>query len=255
MIVAEVDGNVAGFVMITGRDPVNMNTLMVDPQYRRYGIGAALVEETFQRAQVWGYPFATAEVLITNLPSVRLCQKLGFEVYDTYTTYETPLPLSQPAEHSPRNWITLRPVQEGDRATFTKIERNLVSEIDLQVRGSAARTYFPSLYRWLVDYREHKQYQAWAVEKDGRRLGFQYVHSSLGNLKGTLTRPMLPDACLDFLPSIVEMAGDWFVELGKNCLRIEAPAERPQLMEKLASWNWQPSVGWLCLVKWLDNGH
>ena len=45
MIVAEVDGNVAGFMMLTGRDQVNMNTLMVDPQYRRCGIGAALMEE------------------------------------------------------------------------------------------------------------------------------------------------------------------------------------------------------------------
>ena len=85
-------------------------------------------------------------------------------------------------------------------------------------------------------------------------MGFQYVHSSLGNLKGTLTRPMLPDAHLNFLPSIVEMAGDWFAELGKNTLRLEAPGTRPDLIGHLSSWSWQPSVEWLCLVKWLENG-
>jgi ribosomal protein S18 acetylase RimI-like enzyme len=255
MIVAEIDGKVAGFVMITGRDQVNMNTLMIDPQYRRAGIGVALVEETFHRAHSWGYLFTTAEVLATNLPSAKLCEKLGFEVYNTFTTYETPLPLSQAAEHSPRNWVALRPVQEGEQAAFTEIERNLVSTIDLAVHGSAARFYFPSLYRRLVDYREHKQYQAWTVEKDGRRVGFQYVHSSLGNPKGTITRPMLPDAHLNFLPSIVEMAGDWFSELGKHTLRLDVPADRPHLIENLSSLNWQPTAGWLCQVKWLDTQH
>jgi ribosomal protein S18 acetylase RimI-like enzyme len=255
MIVAEVDGNVAGFVMVTGHDNMNMNTLMVDPQYRRCGIGAALLEESFRRIHSWGYPFATAEVLTTNLPSAQLCQKVGFEVYDTYTTYETPLPLSQPAEHSPRNWVTLRPMQEGEQAAFAEIERKLVSAVDLQVRGSASRIFFPSLFRRLVDYREHKQYQAWAVEKDGRRVGFQYIQSSLGNPKGTINRPLLPDAHLNFLPSIVEMAGDWFAELGKNTLRLDVPAERPHLLDNLTNWSWQPSVQWLCLVKWLGKSH
>jgi len=60
---------------------------------------------------------------------------------------------------------------------------------------------------------------------------------------------------LNFLPSILVMAGDWFSELGKHTLRIEVPADRPHLIENLFSWNWQPSVEWLCLVKWLDSGH
>jgi len=255
MIVAEVDGNVAGFVMMTGRDQVNLNTLMVDPQYRRHGIGVALIEETFRRASSWGYPYATAEVLINNLPSAKLCDKLGFEVYDTFTTYETPLPLSQPAEHSPENWVTLRPVQENEQSAFEAIEGELTSAAILRVRSSAARFYFPTFYRRLIDYREHKQYLAWAVEKDGRRMGFQYIHSSLGNSKGTLARPLLPDAHLNFLPSIVEMAGDWFTELGKETLRLEVPAERPHLLDNLTTWSWQPSYGCLCLVKWFDKTH
>jgi ribosomal protein S18 acetylase RimI-like enzyme len=255
MIVAEVDGNVAGFVMLTGRDRVNMNTLMVDPQYRRCGVGATLVEETSQRAQSLGYPFVTAEVLTTNLPSAKLCEKLGFQVYDTFTIYETPLPLSQPAEYLLENRVAVRPVRAGEQSAFAVTERTLVSAVDLHVRGSAIRFYYPSLYRQLVDRREHKQYQALAVEKDGQRVGFQYLHSGLGNQKGTLTRPILPDAHLNFLPSILVMAGDWFSELGKHTLRIEVPADRPHLIENLFSWNWQPSVEWLCLVKWLDNGH
>jgi ribosomal protein S18 acetylase RimI-like enzyme len=252
MIVAEVDGNLAGFVMMNGRNQVNMNTLMIDPDYRRCGIGFALVEETFRRAHNYGYRFATAEVLVNNLPSARLCQKLGFEVYDTYTPYETSLPLDQPAERSPRNWVSLRPVQANEQAAFKEIERKLVSPLDLQIRGSASRFFFPSLYRKLVDFREHKQFQAWAVEKDGQPVGFQYVYSSLGNPKGTLARPLLPDSRLNFLPSVVELAGDWFAELGKNSLRLDVSAERPHLLEKLSCWNWHASVGWLCLVKWLD---
>jgi len=254
MTVAEIDGNVAGFIMLTGRDQINLNTLMVDPQYRRCGIGVALMEQSFQHVRSWGYPFTTAEVLATNLPSARLCQKLGFELYDTFTTYETPLPLSLPVGPSPRIWSRLRPSQRGERANFTEIERKLVSTTDLLVRGSAARIYFPSFYRRLIDLREHKQYQAWIVEKVASCLGFQYAHSSLGNPKGTLTRPLLPDAHLNCLPSIVELAGDWFFGLGKTSLRLEVPAERPHLIEHLSSWSWQPSVGWLCLVKWLVNG-
>ncbi len=255
MIVAEVAGDVVGFMMLTGRGQVNLNTLMVDPQYRRSGIGAALLEYSLQRAHSWGYPFATAEVLANNLPSARLCQKKGFELYDTFTTYETSLPLSRSAERSPRNRVTLRPVQRGEQAAFTEIERKLISATDLRVRGSAARVYFPSLYRRLVDMRERKQFQAWMVEKERRRVGFQYAHTSLGNTKGTLLRPMLPDAQLDLMPSIVEMAGDWFSELGKTTLRLDVPAERSHLIEKLSDWSWQPSVEWLCLVKWLENGH
>jgi ribosomal protein S18 acetylase RimI-like enzyme len=252
MIVAEVEASLAGFVMITGRGQINLNTLMVDPQYRRCGIGAALLEESFHRVHSWGYRFATSEVLVNNLPSAKLCQKLGFEVYDTSTIYETPLPLSKSAEHMPSNGITLRPVQDGDQATFTAIERSLASEVESTVRGSAARIYFPSLYRQLVDMREHKQSQAWAVEKDEQRVGFQYLHSSLGNPKSALTRPMLQDTYLNFLPSIVEMAGDWSSKLGKSTLRLEVPDKRPHLMDNLSTWTWQPSVGWLWLVKWLD---
>jgi ribosomal protein S18 acetylase RimI-like enzyme len=255
MIVAEVDGDVAGFIMATGRDHIDMNTLMVDPQYRRAGIGAALLEETFRRIHSWGYQFATAEVLVANQPSARLCEKLGLEVYDTCTTYQTRLPLSQPAEHSPKNWVTLRPVREGEQAGLAEIERKLVSPVELQVRGSATRLFFPSLYRRMVDYRDHKQYQAWVVEKDGQKMGFQYLHSNLGNSKGTLARPLLPDAQLNFLPSIVEMAGDWFTELGKDTLRLEVPADRPYLLDSLTAWSWQPSFGCLNLVKWLDKSH
>lgn len=252
MIVAEVDLTVVGFIMVTGHGQMNMNTLMVDPRYRRCGIGAALLEETVRLVRSWGYPFATAEVLATNHPSAQLCLKLGFEVYDTYTAFETSLPLDQPAEHSPRNWVSLRPVREGEQAAFAELEKRLVPPMDLQVRGSAARYFFPTLYRRLVDYREHKQYQAWAIEKDSQRVGFQYIHSNMGNPKGTITKPLLPDADLNFLPSIVEMAGDWFSEIGKNTIRLEVPAERPYLLDNLSAWNWQPTVGWICLVKWLD---
>ncbi len=93
LLVAVLDGQVAGFITLL-RLPGTQNgrgsDLVVAPNYRRQGIGSALVLAGLQWAQAVHCSILTLEMQPRNLPAIRLAQKLGFVFSGYHEHYYAP---------------------------------------------------------------------------------------------------------------------------------------------------------------------
>lgn len=79
-LVAEVDGVVAGYVgSQTVLDASDMMNLAVSPEYRRRGIGQALVNALVEHLQQNKVIALLLEVRVSNAPAIALYESLGFE--------------------------------------------------------------------------------------------------------------------------------------------------------------------------------
>ena len=79
-LVAEVDGIVAGYVgSQTVLDAADMMNLAVSPDYRRRGIGQALVNALVEHLQQNKVIALLLEVRVSNAPAIALYESLGFE--------------------------------------------------------------------------------------------------------------------------------------------------------------------------------
>ena len=98
-IVAEENGEVAGYIMCRvelglsnfGFSGVikkgHIVSVAVLPQYRRKGIGQALITEAMEGMRLHNAKQCFLEVRITNTPAIDLYKKLGFEVTRTIHGY------------------------------------------------------------------------------------------------------------------------------------------------------------------------
>ena len=79
-LVAEVDGVVAGYVgSQTVLDASDMMNLAVSPDYRRRGIGQALVNALVEHLQQNKVIALLLEVRVSNEPAIAIYESLGFE--------------------------------------------------------------------------------------------------------------------------------------------------------------------------------
>jgi len=67
-----------------------MKRLYVDPEYRKFGIGDALVKALLQEAKAMDYTLMKLDTLERLQAAIKLYQKFGFETVNAY--YDNPLP-------------------------------------------------------------------------------------------------------------------------------------------------------------------
>jgi GNAT superfamily N-acetyltransferase len=92
--VAEVDGEVVGFAVWflsfstwLGRHGIYLEDLFVRPDYRRAGIGRALLVRLAQRCVEQGYGRLEWSVLDWNEPAIGFYRALGAEAMDEWTVH------------------------------------------------------------------------------------------------------------------------------------------------------------------------
>ena len=84
MLIAELDRMVVGTVSTTGHrhqlpNSLRLFALDVGPEFRRRGVGAALMEAVAQRARQQGLQSVNLEVGVDNSDAVRLYERRGYE--------------------------------------------------------------------------------------------------------------------------------------------------------------------------------
>lgn len=78
-LVAERSGEVLGYVgLMYVLDEGYISNVAVSPACRRRGIGEALIAALTQRAEWLGLAFLTLEARASNVPAIRLYEKMGF---------------------------------------------------------------------------------------------------------------------------------------------------------------------------------
>ena len=79
-LVADVDGVVAGYVgSQTVLDATDMMNLAVSPDYRRQGVGQALVNALVEHLRQNKVIALLLEVRVSNAPAIALYERMGFE--------------------------------------------------------------------------------------------------------------------------------------------------------------------------------
>jgi ribosomal protein S18 acetylase RimI-like enzyme len=246
MFVAEIDGQVVGCGGYFGRQQMELANLMVMPNYRRRGIGQALLVKRLERLQTKGYSLATTTILATNEASLGNVRKQDFEVFDQYVILEKALPLN----HFPHP-IVARPIELADLPTFQEIERQSVAATRLEIQGSAAPDYFSGLGSRLMNRLTSTEQWRTAFTHDGAIVGFMLGNTSKSQTKGILSRPMILPEHHNHLPAMLHTAASWLSQLGKTTIQIAISAEHKDIIEAMQVDGWTQTQSWLRLVKQL----
>jgi ribosomal protein S18 acetylase RimI-like enzyme len=87
VLVAEVDGQVAGYARLTrphpiesGKHVLHINGIAVAPEFQRRGVGKALLDAAADEARARGARRLTLRVLAPNEPARRLYERSGYVV-------------------------------------------------------------------------------------------------------------------------------------------------------------------------------
>jgi len=86
VIVIEVGGSVAGFASLSSFKaraayrPTVENSVYVDPDFQRRGLGRVLMAELIERARMFGFHSVIARIAEGNPASIALHQAFGYEV-------------------------------------------------------------------------------------------------------------------------------------------------------------------------------
>ncbi len=251
LYVAEVDGAVVGCSSYMGRKTMELANLMIHPEYRRRGIGQALLEKRLQHLKAKGYPFVKTTVLATNEASLGNLHKQGFEVFDRYSVLEIPLPLRNNTT-GPMHSITSRQVKQSDIFAFKEIEIQVANPAWLQIQGSAAPNYFPSRGDQLMQQFTNGQRWTRVFVKNTITIGFLSASTSSSHTKGTLFRPVVAQENIEHLSQMLQEAAVWLQHLGKETMQIGIPDESELLIDELQNNGWVKTLSWVQLVKWLE---
>jgi len=87
-LVCELDGKPAGYMgMWKVVDEGHVTNIAVAPEFRRAGIGKALLSEMVRRAKESGLVSITLEVRVSNVQAISLYEKQGFKSAGTRPKY------------------------------------------------------------------------------------------------------------------------------------------------------------------------
>ena len=103
-------------------------------------------------------------------------------------------------------------------------------------------------------YARFTGYSGWtkAFVAQGETIGYFSVSSHRQQKKGHAMPPMIPDEQMQYLPAMIQQAGAWLVEFGKESIIMEVPEGRTKIHDYLVSAGWQKQYTWYELIKWLD---
>ncbi len=251
LLVAEFNGQVVGCGGYVGRKRMELVNLMVHPDYRRRGIGQALLEKRLQNLKLMGQPFVTTTILGSNQASLGNVGKQGFEIFDEYTVLEIPLPLP-----NNRTFIAAkgpsRPVRSADKPAFRQMETCTATPLWLQVEETASSSYFPVFGERLMNRFSGSQAFIRVWPSEGQPVGFLSARTGKSQTKGWLARPVIEEENLVWLPTILHETAQWLTQSGKTMMQVAVPNTRPSIQALLLETGWTTIQSWVRLVKWLD---
>lgn len=89
LLVADIGNKVVGYVVTMDVDKTTgkIVSIAVRKEFRRHGIGEALLREAIKRLRARGKKKVALEVRVSNEPALELYKKLGFKIVDTIPGY------------------------------------------------------------------------------------------------------------------------------------------------------------------------
>lgn len=249
MFVAEKSGQIVGCGAYLGNRPVKLANLMVHPDYRRRGIGEALLVRRLEALADEDVPYVTTTVLATNVASLGNLAKQSFEVFDRYTIWQSPLPYAnrrRAVNHQHRS----RQLRASDRALFEAVEGKLYSDL-VAFGGSTVANYFPSPFTWPLEFLTGTRRWARVFEQDGRVIGFLSATTATSATAGTVSRPVIV-AGVENLATFLAEPAFWLERLGKTVMQVAIPQSLKGIATALQNGGWTEGRTWVQLARKLN---
>jgi ribosomal protein S18 acetylase RimI-like enzyme len=248
--VAEVDGHIVAGGMYGGRkNRMTITNLMVEPAYRRQGIGQALLVKRLEHLSQLGVPFVTVKALETNQASLGNLRKQGFVEYDRKSVYDRSLAIS--SEKNDGDSVIARELKASDQAVFKEMEKKIMSPFVLHNEG-AHNVFFSSIWQKLYDRYTGNDYWTRAFDIDGVTIGFLAAYHAPSMTTGYIYQPVIAPENIFYLPTMMRQAETWLKTFGLQSVKIEVSEQRGELISYLLNSGWNKRHTWIYLVKWLD---
>jgi ribosomal protein S18 acetylase RimI-like enzyme len=250
--VAEVNGHAVGGAMYMGRkNRIVITNLMVDPAYRRQGIGQALLVKRLERLSQRNVPFVIVKALETNAASLGNLRKQGFVEYYRKSAYQCSLPILAEKNEKNEDIVLEREMKPSDRNLFVEIEKKIMSPFVLYNAGTEA-DYFPSFWQKLYMMYIGSSHWARAFDIDGVTVGFLAADHTHPMTTGYIYQPVIAPENMHYFPTMIRQAGIWKETIGLQSAKIEVPDHLGELASYLMDSGWNKQHTWIYLVKWLD---
>lgn len=225
LLVAEEAGQVVGLGGFRGSaEVVEFGPLMVLPEFRRQGVGAALTQARLARAKQLGVSGVYVGPLTTNQASLGNLSKNGFALYRYHTGYEITLPW---APTVPQSDVHIRPAQATDRVRLTDFETRAFGPDRLTREGGRVRFFCPgwaqkAYRRWLTKDKA----VALIAEHAGQIVATAELLANAHTPKGRFRLEKDPATA----PEAVELlllrhAAHWLTAQGKQVMRVYLPGQ------------------------------
>lgn len=249
IFVADEDDRIVGCAAYMGRgESRELANLMVDPTYRRKGIGEALLTTRINELRSQGIKYVTTSILASNIASLANVKKQKFEPFDSYHLYETSLPY----QHSGNQLMKVRPVIPSDKAAMQLIEQETATTNWLHIQKTATDNYISSFSQQMLDRFYGIRRVALAFEQNGETIGYILGGTEKGKDVITIGRPIVIGEKVEFIPAMVSTTLSYFDLKNKTTARISIPASRDKVAEIFDRSNWCKTQSWQRLVKWLN---
>jgi len=227
----------------------SITNLMVEPAYRRQGIGQALLIKRLERLSQRGVPFVTVKALETNQASLGNLRKQGFVEYYRKSVYERSLPF--PPGNKDGHMVIGREPKPSDQAMLREMEKKNMPPFALHNEGSQG-AFFPSLGQKLYDRYAGSYYWTRAFDADGVTMGFLAAHHVHPTTRGYIYQPVIAPENMHYLPAMMHQAGAWMETFDLQSVKIEVSDQLGELVSCLLDSGWDKQHTWIYLVKWLD---
>jgi hypothetical protein len=122
----------------------------------------------------------------------------------------------------------------------------------LQVEETASSNYFPVFGERLMNRFGGSQAFIRVWPGEGQPVGFLVARTGKNQTKGWLSRPVIEEENLVWLPVMLHEAAQWLAQSGKTMIQVAVPDTRPSIQTFLQENDWTPIQSWVRLVKWLD---
>lgn len=250
IFVAEQDGQIVGCASYMGRGKSReLANLMVDPAYRRQGIGSALLTARLDALRELGVEYVTTTILADNHASIGNVRKQGFEPFDSYHLYESALPY----QGGETGELVARPITSADKNQMLSIEQASATPNWLRIQKTATDNYHGTFLQKLMDRFYGTQRVALAFEHKNETVGYLLGITQKGQKAITVARPIVSDDMIQFVAKMLSVILNHFDQQDKSIVRISIPSHRQDLVETFeGSDQWGNVQSWQRLVKWLN---
>jgi L-amino acid N-acyltransferase YncA len=253
ILVATIKDKVVGEVHLTplGRRIWTIDSLAVDPDNTRYGIGRCLIKESEDYAIRKGAKKVLTSMRTDNVPAIRIAQKLGYEIYEKRVVLLCELDKLSSTGGSSN--ILTRKAKMGDAEQICEIAKK-VDPVGTQIYETTPKDFTESATEKLIRKITGTQFTKYVAEQQGKFLGYASVAHTSPKEAARVEALYLPltENTLAVASSLLSKMRNHLFTREVSKITAELSGARTETLDALARLGFTPianTYGFICIGK------